>query len=52
MKTVFKKVITGVVTTAMVAGLLVGVNVTKTEVKAADEVTLTPWSFYEGAAFF
>lgn len=52
MKTVFKKVITGVVTTAMVAGLLVGVNVTKTEVKAADEVTLTPWSFYEGAASF
>lgn len=51
MKTIFKKALAGVTTTALVASLLVGVNVTKT-VKADDTLTLANWSFYEGAASF
>lgn len=52
MKTIFKKAIASITMIAMVAGLLVGINATKTEVKAADGITLTPWNFYEGAASF
>lgn len=46
MKTIFNKVLAGITSVALVATLLVGINV-GTEVKA-DTVTLTkPWSFFQ-----
>ena len=47
MRKIFNKVLAGVTATAMAATLLIGVNVAKS-VSAAEDVTLVPWSFYEG----
>ena len=50
MRKIFKKVLAGVMTTAMVATVFVGIGTSS--VNADDTVTLTPWNFYEGAASF
>ena len=47
MKTIIKKSIAVVSAIAVVAALLIGVNVTHSA-KADSEVALSPWSFYEG----
>lgn len=52
MRKIFNKVLAGVTSVALVATLLVGINVTTT-VKADDKVlTLNNWSFTEGGCYY
>ncbi|WP_302625800.1 hypothetical protein [uncultured Eubacterium sp.] len=46
MRKVFKKMITGVMSIALVSSLLIGVSTVSTSVKAEDTAALTPWVVY------
>lgn len=52
MRKFFKKVLAGTVTTAMVATMFVGIGTSATKAADTSDVTLTPWSFYEGGNSF